>query len=146
MRMRRCLGFALATLALSSAPLAATELKPLSLADKQRLETLLRKFDPATYDIRFQYVDAKGKVQNARLGTAVGLGSVRQGPTTHGNPQMYTIDLSPPISIRLGANQTVNGFNETIIVKTDTYASPAKTEELKASIRELNQLLRGYTR
>jgi hypothetical protein len=146
MRMRRSVGFAFACLALSGAPLSATDLKPLSLADKQKLENLLRKFDPATYDIRIQYLDAKGKVQSARFGQAVGLGSVRQGPTSTGpEAHGWTVDLSPPISKRLGTAQTVNGFREDVYFVLDPQPLVANKEQFKGGIRELNMLLRAYT-
>ena len=146
MPMSRLAPRALALLLLAGGTLAATDLKPLSLADKQKLEALLRRFDPATYDIRIQYLDAKGKVQSARFGHAVGLGSVRQGPTSTGpEAHGWTIDLSPPISKRLGTAQTVNGFRDDAYPIIEGQPLVAHNDQFKGGIRELNVLLRAYT-
>lgn len=117
-----------------AAPLAAADLRPLSAADKLRLEELLRGFDPATYDFRIEYVDGKGKIQRMRYGNAVGLGSVRQGPTA---PPRGA--ASPELKLRgLGPNQTVNGFRAEAVI------GPVGSSADK--LRELNALLQRYAR
>ncbi len=133
-RLLACTFSALATFAVLAAPLTAAELKPLSAADKLRLEELLRGFDPATYDLRIEYVDGKGKVQKTRYGRAVGLGSVRQGPTVAPG------GASPPeLKLRgLGPNQTVNGFRAEVVI------GPVGGSADK--LHELNALLQRYAR
>ncbi len=128
---------ALFLLAASAGPLAAADLRPLSAADKVRLEALLRNFDPATYDIRIEYFDAKGKVQKARYGQAVGLGSVRQGPTTKGRTQASAGDVII-VHSGLGASQTVNGFKAEAVIIKDPWVD--------SRVHELNTLLKGYAR
>jgi hypothetical protein len=125
---------ALAALGALAGPLAAADLKPLSAADKVRLEELLRGFDPATYDIRIEYFDAKGKIQKTRYGSAVGLGSVRQGSTT---PPAGAPSSEPRVR-GLGPNQTVNGFRAEAVI------GPVGSQADR--LRELNALLQRYAR
>lgn len=139
--------FSLAPVALTllslAAPAPAEELKPLSAQDKARMEQLLQGFDPATYEFRFQWVDAKGKLQNARLGRAVGLGSVQQGATTKVSPEQAGHPQANAV-VRprsLGAMQLVNCFKaDPHIIATNTSAA------LKLKLEELDALLRKYTR
>lgn len=63
---------------LSAADKARVEMKPLSAEDKARVETLLKNFDPNSYSLKVEYLDASGKVAVARLGKAVGLANVKQ--------------------------------------------------------------------
>ncbi len=125
---------ALAALVALARPLAAADLKPLSAADKLRLEELLRGFDPATYDFRIEYVDGKGKIQKMRYGRAVGLGSLRQGPTVAPGSA-----ASPELKLRgLGPNQTVNGFRAEVVI------GPVGGSADR--VRQLNALLQRYAR
>ncbi len=137
MKRSRVLAPALVLLALSTPPLSALELKPLSAADKVKLEAILRSFDPATYDLRVEYLDANGKVQRARYGHAVGLGSVRQGATSKSPRQSNAADVII-VHSGLGASQTVNGF------KADAVIGPVTPQADK--VRELNTLLKAYAR
>ena len=55
-----------------------TGMRPLSIEDRKKVETLLKEFDPNSYSLDVTVVDASGRVSTERMGKAVGLSSLKQ--------------------------------------------------------------------
>jgi hypothetical protein len=137
-------------LALSGAPAIHAEgLKPLSAEDKARVDTLLKSFDPASYDFHYQYQDAKGKVQRKRVGKArLGLASVRQGETVKAGGNVGEIGgekagTNTIINIfkQAGTNTTINIFKQ---AADNTVINIFKEAGLNTKAQELNSILQKY--
>jgi hypothetical protein len=92
-----------------TAPAAAQELRPLSAADRARVDSLLQAFDPNSYSFTYSYLDAQGEVQTARVGRAVGLAELRQS---------NTVRRAPPPALA-GTNTTINVFRESMGLATN---------------------------
>ena len=146
---RRLVPLAAASLLALATTSRAVELKPLSAQDKAKVEEILKSFDPNTYEIRFKWVDSKGKVQDGRLGRAVGLGDVRQSETQKVQPSQRAIIFGSDARGRgnawaAGGSGVVGFKGQSFIDSTNMRAKGSSAQQAK--IEELNALLQKYAR
>jgi hypothetical protein len=132
--------------ALSVASVAqAQQLRPLSAADKARVDSLLQAFDPNSYHFTYQYTDAQGQVQTARVGQARGLASLRQTNTVRRVPPGAAAGTNNTINIFkefAGTNNTINIFRE--FAGTNNTINIFREAGLNDRARSLNVLLQQY--
>jgi hypothetical protein len=122
----------------------AQELRPLSAADKARVDSLLQGFDPNSYSFTYEYVDAQGQVQTARVGGAMGLADLRQS---------NTVRRTPPSAVA-GTNTTINVFGQSagLVHNLNIFREFANADavpllgdaDLNNRARVLNLLLQQY--
>lgn len=138
-----------AALALVATTAPAAELHPLSAQDAARAQQLLSQFDPSSYEFLYKHADAKGRIQRGKLGSAVGLGSLRQQGTVKLAPGAAASTVNT-INIFKNASSvnTINIFK--VAAPGGEAASSVNTINIfknagqQAAANELNQLLQKY--
>lgn len=106
--MQRFRSFLLLCVALLNlSPLSAqADMKPLSAADRARVEQLLRNFDPNSYHLVFPATTNNGKVERR----SVGMASLRQ---------MNTVRFTPHGNMAAGTNTNINIFKQAASTNTN---------------------------
>ena len=96
-------------------PIVGGPIKPLSAADRARVDELLKSFDPNSYDFHYNYLDASGKAQHAHVGMAnlTQAGTVRAGGAAAAST-VNTINIFKQAS----TVNTINIFKQASTVNT----------------------------
>jgi hypothetical protein len=141
----RTLLIAVALTFISAAGSRAQDLRPLSSADKARVDSLLRAFDPNSYSFTYRYVNEAGQVETVRTGNALGLASVRQSNTVRAVPSEALAGTNTTINVfreGAGTNTVINVFRELagLIAPINIFKEVSHNE----MARELNLILQRY--
>ena len=122
---------------------ASAQMKPLSPADKARVDTLLKNFDPNSYDIRYQYSDRAGGVKMAHAGRAVGLSSLRQSNTKMAGGARNASTVNTINVFRTASTvNTINVFKNA--ASTVNTINVFANRQQAAAAKELNSILARY--
>lgn len=150
--MKRPVLAVLAALLAAGSAASAAELHPLSADDGARVQKLLSGFDPSTYEFLYKHTDAKGKVHSARLGSAVGLGNIRQDNTLKQQPSGAANILAINVFKNASSVNTINVFKVAASAENQRVTSPEnpcggrwfKNPAEQAKANELNAILQKY--
>jgi hypothetical protein len=125
-------------------PLLAQDLSPLTPADEQRVEQLLKGFDPNSYQLRTQVARPDGSLQLRSLGEAKGLTSLQQVETQRA-VAAAPAKTNNTINIFRDAaktNNTINIFREA--AGTNNTINLFRDEKQQQSALEINSILQKY--
>lgn len=117
----------------------AESFRPVSAADRAKIENLLKSFDPNSYELRLPYIDAQGKTRIQTLGKAKGLASLTQGKTKRPGQGANSDAVIPMVTVSAKGHVLVQGNG--VVVAKEGFGKPA----LMQKMRELNLLLNKYT-
>jgi hypothetical protein len=128
----------LAGVGLVAALAIAESFRPVSAADRAKIENLLKSFDPNSYEVKLPYVDAQGKLRVQTLGKAKGLASLIQSKTKRPGQGANSDAVLPMVTVTAKGNVIVQSNG--IIMGKEGFGKPA----LMSKMRELNLLLNKY--
>lgn len=160
--MRKCCLLLVVFSFIATASVAQTDLKPLSPEDHARVTQLLKAFDPASYDLRFQYAGTGGKAHTAKLGKAKGLLDLKQSGTIRGTEATagtnVLVNVFKNSAKYAGTNVAINIFKQAagtnVLINIFKQAAAAagtnvainifKTNTQRANAEELARILNKY--